>query len=385
MARFTHSLPDTGPDEGEGSAGLIVLLGESPRDGWRWWRVTNDGLESEHRYVPGSDAPWEGMEAARVVALVPAVGAPVRIAPRGDMPVAQAVAAARLSPIGLGGSDARHLAAAAEGDAILSCSVAQSDMDVWLAELAAAGLNPDALVPAALVLPAPGNGDVALGEIGGQMLARTAQAAFAGEPEMVDALAVDASRVDIGAKLLADRLAALWRDPPLDLRQGVYARPRVSFFRLPDWAQLVRMAAVLALLGFLILAVEIVRLELDSNALENKALAAAQQRFPAATDLASAEAQVNAELLRRGAGGASFGAVTPAVFAAMQPLPSMQLRSLSWQGNGTLAIRAAAPRVEDINSMLIALQADGWEVTVPPETAPDATGATVVDITVRAP
>ena len=63
----------------------------------------------------------------------------------------------------------------------------------------------------------------------------------------------------------------------------------------------------------------------------------------------------------------------------------MQLRTLSWQGDGTLAIRAAAPRVEDINSMLIALQADGWEVTVPPETAEDATGATVVDITVRAP
>ena len=385
MARFRSSLPDPDMDEGVGPAGLIVLLGENPRDPWRWWRVSDTGLESEHRHIPGDDAPWGDTDNMRVAALVPALDARVRIAPRGDMPAAQAVAAARLSPAGMSSAEPTHVAAAAEGDHVLTCRVTQGHMDLWLAELAAAGLNPDALVPAALVLPAPPNGDVAQGEIGGQWLARTQDAAFAGEAEMVDALAAGATRLDIGADLLADRLAALWRIPPLDLRQGAYVRPRVSFFRLPDWAQLARMAAVLALLGFLILVVEIVRLELDSNALEDKALAAAQQRFPAVTDLASAEAQVNGELLRRGAGGASFDAVTPAVFAAMQPLPNVQLRTLSWQGDGTLAIRAAAPRVEDINSMLIALQADGWEVTVPPETAEDATGATVVDITVRAP
>lgn len=383
MARFTPSLPE--PDEAGPAAGLIVLLGEQPRDEWRWWRVTGDRLESEHRHVPGADAPWGDAEQLRVLALVPAVSAPVRIAQRGDMPAAQAVAAARLAPAGIASAQPFHVAAAAEGDHILTCRAAQADMDLWLAELAAAGLDPDALVPAALALPAPALGEIALGEIGSQSLARSADAAFAGEPEMVEALSGDAPRVEIGPDLLADRLAAIWHHPPLDLRQGAYARPRVSFFRLPDWAGLARMAAVLALLGFLILVVEIVRLELDSNALEDEALVAAQQRFPAVTDLASAEAQVSAELLRRGAGGASFEAVAPAVFAAMQPLPSLQLRSLGWQGDGTLAIRAAAPRVEDINAMLIALQADGWEVTVPPEIAPDATGATVVDITVRAP
>jgi len=385
MARFSQPLPD----DGDRAAGLIVLLGDQPRDAWRWWRVSSTdaggaGLESEHSYIPGADAPWGDVDGARVVALVPAVGAPVRIAPRGDMPAAQAVAAARLAPAGLSGAGPAHMAAAAEGDHVLSCRAAQHDMDVWLAELAAAGLDADALVPAALVLPAVDEG-VVQGEIGGQMLARSRDAAFAGEPELIDALAAGGVRRELAPDALAARLAEVWREPPLNLRQGAYARPRVSFFRLPDWAGLARMAAVLALLGFLILAVEIVRLELDSKALEDKALAAAQQRFPAVTDLASAEAQVNAELLRRGAGGASFGAVTPAVFAAMQPLPDVQLRSLSWQGNGTLAIRAAAPRVEDINTMLIALQADGWEVTVPPETAPDATGATVVDITVRNP
>ncbi|GGD69245.1 type II secretion system protein GspL [Croceicoccus mobilis] len=384
MARFTQPLPErdaSAPDVG----GVIVLLGEHPRDDWRWWRVGADGLHSEHGFTPGDDAAWG--DAGRVVAMVPSVLAPVRFSPRGDMSGPQAIAAARLAPKGAGATEETHVAAAllADGDTIASCTVAKSDMDVWLAELAAAGLDPQAVIPAAMALPEPPDGELLSGTLGSQVLARSAQAAFAGEPDMIAALSGDARRREAGADALADALFTAWADPPLDLRQGVYAPPRVSFFRLPDWAQLARMAAVLALLGFLILAVETVKLEWDANAQEEAALAAARERFPAVTDLASAESQINAELLRRGAGGASFDAVTPAVFAAMQPHPSVQLRSLSWQRDGTLAIRAAAPRTEDLNAMLIALQADGWVITVPPSIAPDATGATVADITVRAP
>lgn len=384
MARFTQPLPDRDAPAPE-TGGVIVLLGEHARDAWRWWRVGADGLQSEHGFNPGEDAPWD--QEPRVVALVPSTLAPVRFSPRGEMSAPQAVAAARLAPKGPGGAEDTHVAAAvlSDGGTIASSTVAKADMDVWLAELAAAGLDPKAVVPAAMVLPAPVDGELVHGMLGSQLLARTERAAFAGEPDMVAALAGDASRREVGAEILADALFTTWADPPLDLRQGAYAPPRVSFFRLPDWAQLARMAAVLALLGFLVLAVETIKLEWDAKAQEEAALAAARERFPAVTDLASAESQINAELLRRGAGGASFDAVTPAVFAAMQPHPSVQLRSLSWQRDGTLAIRAAAPRTEDLNAMLIALQADGWVITVPPSTAPDATGATVADITVRAP
>ena len=374
-------------DPATGDHGLLIVLPAVPGEGWRWRRVRDGELQSWHDYRPGGDAPWaEPGEDHRVVALVPSAQAPVRVRPRGAMPPAQALAAARLEAAGepQDGS-ALHIAVATTGNGanIVVATTATAAMDVWLAELAAAGLIADALVPAALVLPAPATGAI-VGELAGQPLARTAAAAFAGEPELVAALAESAPETLADDALDAALLAA-WRDPPLNLRQGAYGSRRVSFFRLPDWLQLARMAALAALLGFLILAVETVKLNLDATARENAALAQAQQRFPAAVDLATAQALAAAELARRGEGGGSFTAPTAALLAAMRPIPSLSLRDLGYAADGTLRFQAAAPTADDINRLLVALQQDGWQVTVPPSLAPDATGATVAAITVRAP
>ncbi|QGN53839.1 type II secretion system protein GspL [Novosphingobium sp. Gsoil 351] len=360
--------------------GLLIVLPAAVGGAWHWRRVCDDALEAWHPHSPGDDAPWgEPCEGDRVVALVPSDQAPVRVRPRGTMPLAQGLAAARLES----GGEGLHVAVGEGERGILVATAALSAMDLWLAELATAGLAPDALVPAALILPAPAAG-AASAQLAGQPLARTADAAFAGEPELVAALAGSEPEAVSDAALERALLAA-WRDPPLNLRQGLYAPRRVSFFRLPDWRQLARMAAVAALLGFLILAVETVKLNLDASAREQAALAAAQKRFPAAVDLATAQSLAAAELARRGEGGASFTAPTAALLGAMRPIPSVALRDLGYAADGTLRFQAAAPTADAINRLLAALQADGWQVTVPPSLAPDATGATVAPITVRAP
>ena len=381
--RFDETPPDTDTD---GATGLLVLLGERPDDPWHWWRVGDDGAGRRYSFDPDADTPWEHEPIGRIVALIPAERAPVRIVPRGDMPIAQAVAATRLDPPGGRGIDGHAVSAArADGEAVLSAVVAPADMDVWLAELAARGLDADALVPAALLLPEATGDALIVGELAGQPLARTANAAFSGEPAMIEAMSDGRDADTLDADTIAARLGEVWRHPPLDLRTGPYARARVSYFRLPDWAQLARMTAILALLALLVLLVETVRLELAADAAEETALAAARDRFPAAGDLASAQSQIDAELARRGGGGMRFADSAPAVFSAMQPLPNIRLRTVSYTPDGTLTIRAAAPEVADLNAMLVALQRDGWQITVPPEIAPDATGATVADITVRAP
>ena len=368
---------DMPPDDG-----LIVQLPATPGASWRWWRVTDGVLAGDHEFSPGDDTPWgDAGEGARIVALVPSADAPVRLRPRGTMPLAQALAAARLEDAGLGGD--LHSVAAAQGGAILVASAATAAMDLWLAELSAAGLEPEALVPAALVLPDPGAGSV-IAELAGQPLARTPEAAFAGEPELVAALSPSEPQV-MTAAALDDALLAVWHAPPLNLRQAQYAPRRVSFFRLPDWTQLARMAAVAMLLGFLILAIETIKLNSDATAREEAALAAAQQRFPAAVDLASAQSLASGELARRGLGGGSFAAPAAAVLAAVRPLPSLRLRDLGYAGDGTLRFTAAAPTADEVNRLLLDLQQQGWQVTVPPSLAPDPTGATVAAITVRAP
>ncbi|MDP3674573.1 MAG: type II secretion system protein GspL [Novosphingobium sp.] len=363
---------------------LLIVLPAVAGEDWHWRRVSEGALHSWHMYRPGDDAPWgEPGEGDRVVALVPSDQAPVRIRPRGTMPEAQALAAARLEAAR--DDPALHVAVAAArtSGGILVATAATSAMDLWMAELATAGLVPDALIPLALVLPAPTAGAVSA-DLAGQTLARTPEAAFAGEPDLIAALA-GSEPEKLSDDALDAALFAAWHDPPLNLRQGVYAPRRVSFFRLPDWLQLARMAAVAALIGFLILTVETVKLNLDASAREDTAMAAAQKRFPAAVDLASAQSLAAAELARRGEGGASFTAPAAALLAAMRPIPTLALRDLGYAGDGTLRFQAAAPTADAINRLLVTLQEEGWQVTVPPSLAPDATGATVAAITVRAP
>lgn len=367
--------------------GLILLLPARADGGWRWWRVEQGRLGRERSFMPDAEAaPWGRLEEGGVVtALVPAALAPVRDRPVPDMPPAQAIAAARLEAEAQGIVSARrHAAAAEENGRLLSVTVHAGDMDRWLAELAEAGLDATALVPAALVLPRPAAGMVTA-ELGGEPLARTPDAAFVGEPALTGLLADAGGTVALDAETLEARLLAVHGAPPVNLRQGAYAPRAPGLLDGMQWGQLARMAAVAALLVLVLMLVWIAKWELAASARERDALALAQRRFPAASDLDSAERLAAADMAKRGQGAANFTAPMAAVLAAMQPVPSIRLRDLGYNADDTLHFTAAAPRAEDVNAVLIALQNVGWKVTVPPSLASDPTGATVVAITVRAP
>lgn len=360
--------------------GVIALLPAVAGAPWRWCAVAGGVLGEERAWSPDEPAPWA--QGALATVLVPAAAAPVTDAPLPDLPVAQALAATRIGAARGELEADRHVAVAACGERLLTAVVSPADMDLWLASANAAGLEPRALVPAALLLPRPEHGAVAT-TLGDQPLARTAQAAFAAEPALLDALGEGAPLV-LAATEIEAALLALHAAPPLDLRQGRYAPPRVSFFTLPDARGLVRMAASAALLALVLMVVQIVRWNGDARAREAAALALVQQQFPSVSDLDSAERLVAAATVRQGQGAAGFSAPTAALLAAMRPVPGVALRDLAFAGDGTLRATAAAPRPEDINTVLATLQQQGWKVTVPPTLAPDPTGATVAAITVRA-
>ena len=364
--------------------GLIVLLPAQPGDSWHWWRVESGAVGAIHAFDAGSGAaPWG--EIGAVTALVPPADAPVRDGPMPDMPVLQALAAERMGLM-QGGLQAvgRHVAVAEDAGRVLSCSVSAAQMDRWMAALAELGLDPDALIPASLVLPRADDALV-LADLGGQLLARTTQAAFAGEAALVEALADDLTQVALNESQIARLLAVVHANPPLNLRQGAYGPRRVSVFRVGNWLGLLRMAGVAALLALVLMLVWAIKWNIDSSAQETAALQQVQARFPAATDLDSAERLLNAELAKRGQGGASFGATAAALLETIRPVPTVRLRDLGYSADGTLRFTVAAPRAEDVNTVLISLQNQGWKVTVPPALAPDPTGATVAAITLRAP
>lgn len=361
--------------------GVIALLPAVAGAPWRWCAVTDGALGDEREWWPEEPAPWGAGTLATL--LVPASAAPVTDAPLPALPVPQALAAARIGAVRGELEADRHVAVAACAERLLTAVVSPADMDLWLAAAVAAGLEPRALVPAALLLPRPDHGAFVTA-LGDQPLARTGQAAFAAEPALLDALGEGTPLVLPAADIEA-ALLALHAAPPLDLRQGRYAAPRVSFFALPDARGLARMAASAALLALVLMLVQIVRWNGDARAREAAALALVQQRFPSASDLDSAERLVAAAAVRQGQGAAGFSAPTAALLAAMRPVPGVGLRDMGFAGDGTLHATAAAPRPEDINAVLATLQQQGWNVTVPPTLAPDPTGATVAAITVRAP
>ena len=373
---------------GSAPDGLILLLPEVADAAWLGWLVEAGALGEGVDLPRGDVAQWlaDRPEAQAVTVLVPASLAPVSDRPLPDLPLAQALAAARL---GGGSADGPHVAVAAQGDRLLLARVAAIDMDLWLASLAGEGLGGDAqpgfaLVPAALVLPRPGQGAVTA-TLGGQPLARSPEAAFAGESALVAALAGGGSVTEVGVDDLAARLLAVHAAPPLDLRQGAYAPRRVRVFALPDWQRLARLAALAALLVMALLVVRIVRWNGDADARVTAALDAAHKRFPGAIDLDGAERLANAERTRRDAGVAGFGAPTAALLGAIQPLPpTLRLRELAWTPDGAMRVSASAVRPADLAALAEALRREGWTVEAPDAAAP-TTGATLATITLRMP
>lgn len=377
-------MADAAFPDAEGPDGLIVLLPAADGGRWHWWRVSGGRAGRDMAFDPEvHTAPWG--EAGRVTVLVPAGDAPVLDRALPDMPEAQALAAERLAAAQSAlGDGVVHVAVAAHEGRLLSCRVDDQVMTHWLALLKAQGIDPVAMVPAGLVLPRR-EGTVMLADLCGQMLARTAEAAFAAEPGLVPALAGAADQAALEGDALALRLAEVHAAPPLNLRQGRHAQKSPSAFRAGEWLGLARMAAVAALLALALMVVWVVKWNADSAAEQARALEMAQQRFPQATDLDAAERLLNAEMARRGVGGTSFAAPSAALLDAMRGAPGMTLRALAYDADGTLRFTAAAPRAEDVNAVLIALQNEGWKVTVPPALAPDPTGAIIAAITVRAP
>ncbi len=367
-------------------SGLIVQLPEAVGNGWPWWQFADGDLVKTGIADANADAGGFAQlvadgAAQPVLALVPSAQCPVRIEPLAGRLPAQAIVAARLQAEARAqpGIAATHAATAVSGDDLLIATTDIAAMQGWLDRLAAMGLDADVMLPTALLLDAPSQ---AL--IGCEAVLRTPSLALTAEPALLAAMGISEAAA-LAPSRTGGMLAAALAHPPLNLRRGRFAPPRRALLQQARWRRLAMMAAAAALLAIAIPLVEIARLHWDAGSREDAALAAARARFPAAIDLASAERLARNEMARRGIGPVAFATPAAALLGAMQPLPSLGLRDLGYGEAGLLRFTVAGPRADEINQLLTALQRQGWQVTVPPALAPDATGATVAAITMRAP
>jgi general secretion pathway protein L len=340
---------------------LILFI--APDDRLHSWWIAREGRVAERG---DAEAVLPDALPARVIAVAPAGAMTIHAAELGSLATQQARTAARLlvADTSVVPVETQHVAVGEADGADRSVAViGNGRISAWLESLQARGIDPDAVLPAPLLLPRPDQGYVRAG-IGGETVLRGRTAAFADEPGMTDLLVGDAPIEDVDAEPLI--LAAL-DAPELDLRQGPFAKRRR--FRL-DWAlarRLAGLAGAIAAVTLLIAIVQIVRYGFAADALDAEAEAVARTVVPDAggNPISTLQSRLAA---RRGA-GMGFTATSGALLSAVQAVPNVELASLSFESDGMLRATVLAPGAAEAESLRARLRARGLSVEATPFTA----------------
>ncbi|MCB4862160.1 type II secretion system protein GspL [Sphingobium sp. PNB] len=368
------------------SEGLIVALPERPGAEPLWMRVANGAVVQK-----GAGTNWLaacGLTALpgdmTVMLVPPAALVTLHRGAYPDLPARQGRAAARLAAMAGGIVPADQLFAAADDNddpARPHCVAvaARADMQHWLLWAQHHGLDPDIIVPAPLLLPEPQEGfERAL--VGGEAVLRGSDLALAGDlalPELIG----DAAVRDVPADQIEARAIAALDRPPLDLRQGDFAKRVRRSFDKRTMARIAVWSGLILLVSLSIALVGLAKQHFAASALDAESLALARQVVPGATDVLQAEAEMDRQLAARGAGGYAFTAPVSGLLSAMQDVPGVSLTALSRDPDGMIRATLAAAKGDDINSVLLALQAAGFAITATPSQDPG--GRMLADITVR--
>ena len=357
---------------------LLVLLPDRPDAsvlGCPWWEVA-DGSILAH----GLDGAWlaRAFDTREPVVTVGLVGPEqVRLERR------DAEALASPQERGVARIEAQRQALGSEPHV----AVARDEMNGWIATVDAAAMRRwleygraqeiefDQIVPLASLLPADGKWHEA--RIGPTtVISRDGTALVDGDP-LVDALVGDEFVDTLDHDTLMARLAAAVPVPPIDLRQGIFARARRW---APDPRRLKEFAVVVGLILLFALLIPIakaIRWDSESDRLDRETAAIATAALGQPVEAEGAEAALLAAM-GSGATGRGAGQLLASLFAEMEAERSVEAAMLGWDGSGALAARLVANDVDAINRLLLGLQRRGWSVTATP--LADGQGRAMVDL-----
>ena len=355
-----------------------LLFLPSATQGYRWLRTGDDGAitEGEGMPVPADDA---------IVAIAPAEAVTLHWA---DLPArspAQATAAARLLVAEASATPVAelHVVVGDEGEGERPIAVVgMGAMAGWLTDLALHGIDPVAMIPAALLLPRPDEGYVR-GIVAGEALVRSRTTGFADEARLTDFVIGDAPVATLDRAATDAAVAAAAATPPLDLRQGPFARRRRIGI---DWALIRRLALLGAAILAVTLAIDLVRIakySFGADALEARAEALGRTGLARSETVTDVDRQLNERLSGVRGPGLGFSTTVAAVYAAVRATPGTELTSLDFQSNGSLRIGVGAARESLPTDLKRTLEAAGFTVTA--GTFQSANGRITGEMTVERP
>ncbi|MBI0474481.1 general secretion pathway protein GspL [Sphingomonas sp. MA1305] len=324
--------------------------------GLRWLRFADDDSVLAGQGVPiGDDA---------VVAVAPPESVTLHWATLPVRSPAQAVAAARLLVAEATATPVAelHVAVGDEGEGDRPIAVVDRGvMAGWLADLAVQGVDPIAMVPAPLLLPRPEDGYVRA-EIAGLPLIRGRATGFADEGMVTDLVVGDAPVELLDDLLLDGWLARVAAAPPLDLRQGPFARRRRIGI---DWAHVRRLAVMAAAVLLVTLAIDLVRIgkySFGADALEARAEALGRTGLARGETVTDVDRQLTERLNAVRGPGLGFTTTVAAAYAAVRATPGTELTGLDFQANGDLRLSVAAARESLPTDLKRSLERAGFTV-----------------------
>lgn len=357
------------------TATLVFLPADA--DPPRWWRVT-DG-----RVALGEGVPPPA-EDDRLVAVPPPDAVTLHWAALPARTPAQAAAAARILIAEASATPVAelHVAVGVGEQERPIAVVGAAAMQGFLDQLAAMGLDADTIIPAPLLLPAPDAGWVR-GEVGGRGVVRGSTSGFTDEARLTPLITGgDEPRV-VDRDELDDAFAAAVAAPPLDLRQGPFARRRRVGL---DWALIRRCGVLAAAILLVVLATSLVRLtkySFAADALEARADALAATGLRPGETITDADRQLTERLGAIRGPGLGFTGMTAAVFGAVRATVGTEVTAIDFQPNGDLKIAVAAARESLPTDLKRAIERAGFRVDAPPFTS--ANGRVTGEMTVHAP
>lgn len=345
-----------------------------------WWLVSDGQITQA-----GTGTEWVELAAAagadrKRIALAPA--ACVRVE-RLDKPATgsdrQAAAAARAMSVqrSLGDPEALHSASVLAGDSVLTAVVDNGAMLAWLDWARGAGADPHHVVPVGSLMPI--GDDWTLARFGSERVIGRSGTVLPFEPSLANMLVGGADPREVDDDEVDALIVAAAESPPLDLRTGKMARRKRIFVDRRRIRELALIAATIPLLALASILVGIVTLDSATTRLNEETLAVAERALGRPVTLQSAES----ELAQRVGGAGQGGLMAPltGLYSALQTEEGVSSTAIAYRSDGTITTTLAAPTLDPINRVLIAMQRSGYRITAVPRQAPD--GRAMVDVTVR--
>ena len=266
---------------------------------------------------------------------------------------------------------------------IATATISPEVMQQGLDSLAARDLNPDIVLPFALVLNGPAEG-VLGAQFDGISVLRGPGFAIPDEAVLRD-IFVGASIADnVGPESVRQMFVSASAAPVLNLREGIFAkRERTVWTTAEQRKWIKRLLSAIVIITVLITVVTLAKYWSATSAENQTALAAAQKIDPSIRDINQAESALANALDRRGIVHSGFTPLSAALWRSVKASPNVSVRELRFTRDGILTAVLAAPTADNLNKTLVAIQQDGFRITATPRQ--DTSGSTLVDLTVRMP